>query len=47
MIERAMWSEPVGGREEFQEEKDGSKAELAKHKSGTAGRWLVVKGNLV
>ena len=29
-IERAMWSDPVGGSEGFQEEKRGSKAELAK-----------------
>jgi len=46
-IERAMWSERVGGSEGFQEEKKGRKAELAKDKSRTAGRWLVVKENLV
>ena len=46
-IESAVWSEPVGGSEGFQEEKYGSKAELAKDRSRTAGRWLVVKGNLV
>ena len=47
MMARAMWAEPVGGREGFQEEIYGSKAELAKNKSRTAGRSLVVKGNLV
>ena len=47
MIVRAVWSEPVGGREAFQEEKYGSRAELAKDKSRTAGRWLVVNGILV
>ena len=46
-IERAVWSEPVGGSEGFQVEIYRSKAELAKDRSRTAGRWLEVKGNLV
>ena len=46
-IERAVWSDPVGGNEGFQEEKYGSKAELAKDRSRTAGQWLAVKRNLV
>jgi len=46
-IERAEWSEPVGGRNGFQEEKYGTKALLANERSRTAGRWVVVKGNIV
>jgi len=46
-IERTVWSEPVGASEAFQEEKYGCKEELAKDRSRTAGRWLVVKRNLV
>jgi len=46
-IERAVWSDPVGWNEGFQEEKYGSKAELVKERSRTAGQWLEVKGNLV
>ena len=47
VIQSPMWSVPFGGREGFQEEKYGSKADLAKDKSSTAGRLLEVKGNLV
>jgi len=38
IIVRAVRFKPVGGREGFQDEKYGSKAELAKDKSRTAGR---------
>jgi len=37
-MERAVWSDPVGGSKGFQEEKYRRKAELAKHRSRTIGR---------
>jgi len=37
-IERAVWSEPAGRSEGFQEEKKGSRAELAKDRPRTAGQ---------
>ena len=44
---KAIWSEPVGGSEGFQEEKNNKRVGFAKARSRTPGRWEEVNGNLV